>query len=287
MKSFGSISHFNQQKESNKHEESDGNNFSTRDDQSRSHFRTQKNKGESKIQFLQKNGSKSPSRVNTYKHALTPVKSDLSNSMVCTINSNIGVKKQNQLYSRTLEEFAESNIKWINDLVEYKQIANHTIIQINTKIKGERNAIDYERKRQSQLKSEIKNISSGNISLRAQNNDMLNKIKKLRSKINSRNEEYSKMLSSTEKLLLDKKDGVDQLFHEITCLNDFRNQFCKEAKENIKQMELNILDAEKALWRLNENIAIARQYEAHRIQILRDKQKMLGDVIWKDSYQYF
>ena len=55
------------------------------------------------------------------------------------------------------------------------------------------------------------------------------------------------MISSTEKLLLEKKDGVDRLFHEITSINDFRNEFCKETKENIKQMELSILGAEKAL----------------------------------------
>jgi hypothetical protein len=47
------------------------------------------------------------------------------------------------------------------------------------------------------------------------------------------------------------------------------------------------LDAEKQICRLNENINISKQYEAHRLQILRDKQKILGDVICKDSYVHF
>lgn len=86
-----------------------------------------------------------------------------NHSFILPGNSNIGVKKENQIYGKSLEEFIESNIKWIGDLIEYKQQVNHDIIKYNTKDKHMKSELDFELKRQNQIKSETQNVIAGKL----------------------------------------------------------------------------------------------------------------------------
>lgn len=206
---------------------------------------------------------------------------------VMSPNSSIGIKKENQIYSRSLEEFVESNINCINDLIEYKQLTNHTIIRINATWKSECNEVAFQKKRQSQLKSEISNLMSNSALAEKQNSDMRDKIFKIREKIRAKEEEYVITLGEVEDTLIKKKNRVSRIFQEIQEVKETTFYKEKDMKQQIKTLEWGILEAEKQLCRLNENINISKQYEAHRLQILRDKQKILGDVICKDSYLHF
>lgn len=208
-------------------------------------------------------------------------------SQVMSPNSSIGIKKENQIYSRSLEEFVESNINCINDLIEYKQLTNHTIVRLNASWKSERNEVTFQQKRQSQLKSEISNLMSNSALAQKQNEDMRDKILKIREKINSKEQEYVVTLGEVEEVLTKKKNRVSRIFAEIQGIKETTFYREKDIKHEVKTLEWGILDAEKQICRLNENINISKQYEAHRLQILRDKQKILGDVICKDSYVHF
>jgi len=242
----------------------------------------------SPFKFYKRTKSRSPIGNRKSRKVFSPESSKNHNgSLIWTSNSNMSVKKNNQYYAKSLEEFAESNIMCINDLVEFKWVLNSKILKINTKNKSERINIDYQKKRQTQLKSDINNTLSANKSLINQNDDMLSKISMLRDKLKSKGSEYDTILHETEKALLGKKDQVNNMFTEVTMLNEHIYAFSRDSKQDIKHLELTILEAEKMLWHLNENLTLNRQSEVHRLQILRDKQKMLGSAIWKDSYQYF
>lgn len=208
-------------------------------------------------------------------------------SFVLPGNTSIGVKKENQIYARSLEEFVDSNIKWINDLIEYKQETNHNILKLNTLWKDEKVETDYQKKRQVQLKSELQNIQANNKIIQGQNQEMRERLQKIREKLFSKERIYVSKLLIVENQLNAKKDEVNAIFTEITQTKDEIWIREKENKQQVKQLEWEILEAEKLLCKFNENLNISKHYEAHRLQILRDKQKKLGEAIWRDSYQYF
>lgn len=55
-----------------------------------------------------------------------------SKSFINPRGSDISVRQENQIYVRSLEEFVDSNISWINSLIEYKKLTSHNIIKLNT-----------------------------------------------------------------------------------------------------------------------------------------------------------
>ena len=120
-------------------------------------------KTSSPFKFYSKTSKFSPFRSKKGKKNVNSSKKSskkyMSNSF--TAVSNTGVRKENQIYARSLEEFVDSNISCIDSLVEYKQKSNHDVIKINTMGKNERNKLEYEKKRQVQLKSEIKSTWIG------------------------------------------------------------------------------------------------------------------------------
>lgn len=92
-----------------------------------------------------------------------------------TLSSTLQLKlnKENNIYARSLEEFIESNIKWVNHLIQYKQNTNYILVKINKECRNNLNTIDYELKRNNQIKSEIVNTINTNNSIRNQNQNML------------------------------------------------------------------------------------------------------------------
>ena len=111
-----------------------------------------------------------------------------------TVNTSTSIKKENQIYVRSLEEFIESNIKWINDLIEYKQSTNFAVIEINARWRNISADVEFETKKNSQLKTEITNVLNANNTIWNQNKDMLNKVSAIREKLSSREAKYSKII---------------------------------------------------------------------------------------------
>jgi len=87
---------------------------------------------------------------------------DKPHSFILQGSTNLGIKKENQIYAKSLEEFIESNIKCINDLIQYKHIINNEVLKYNAKNKNTKVQFDFQSKRQSQLKLEINNLLSVN-----------------------------------------------------------------------------------------------------------------------------
>lgn len=111
-------------------------------------------------------------------------------------NTTTRVKQENQIYVRSLEEFIESNIKWINDLIDHKQKTNFAVIELNARWKNVAADLDFEMKKRSQLKTEVTNAINANNSVTAQNNDMLNKISIIRQKTKDWNVKYAQVHGS-------------------------------------------------------------------------------------------
>lgn len=98
---------------------------------------------------------------------------------------------------------------------------------------------------------------------------------------------YIQQLTEIEEKVHEKREVVSVVYNEIGTLQQYTYSVQKQRKTDIKNLECAILEAEKTLTKLGESYSISKQYEGHRLQILRDKQKALNDVICKDSYQCF
>ena len=109
----------------------------------------------------------------------------------------------------------------------------------------------------------------------------------IRAKIEQKEEEYIKELGNINKKVIRKQQTVSDEFSNITALKEYAAKREKEIKAKIKAIEIEILQADKSMHDLEEDHRISKHYEAHRLQILRDKQKVLSKVICKDSYQLF
>jgi hypothetical protein len=119
-------------------------------------------KNASPFKFYRGNNHKSVTHLSANKRNSAKTKTKYkSNSFILNGSSSLGVKKENIIYGKSLEEFIESNIKCINDLIEYKQQVNHDIIRNNTRRKAVKSEYEYEIKRKSQLKMEMQNAIAG------------------------------------------------------------------------------------------------------------------------------
>ena len=125
------------------------------------------------------------------------------------------------------------------------------------------------------------------MSLNNQNKDLIEKIVKIHNKMKEKEEIYVKKFGQIENSLNEHKNNVKATLNEINWIKDNAYVYSKESKATVKALEINILEAEKTLNRLQESISINKQYEAQRLQSLRDNKKLLDEVIWKDSYQMF
>ena len=125
------------------------------------------------------------------------------------------------------------------------------------------------------------------MSLNNQNKDLMVKIVKIHNKMKEKEEIYVKKFGQIENSLNEHKNNVKATLNEINWIKDSAYVYSKESKATVKALEINILEAEKTLNRLQESISINKQYEAQRLQSLRDNKKLLDEVIWKDSYQMF
>lgn len=125
------------------------------------------------------------------------------------------------------------------------------------------------------------------MSLNNQNKDLMEKIVKIHNKMKEKEEIYVKKFGQIENSLNEHKNNVKATLNEINWIKDNAYVYSKESKATVKALEINILEAEKTLNRLQESISINKQYEAQRLQSLRDNKKLLDEVIWKDSYQMF
>ena len=125
------------------------------------------------------------------------------------------------------------------------------------------------------------------MSLNNQNKDLMEKIIKIHNKMKEKEEIYVKKFGQIENSLNEHKNNVKATLNEINWIKDNAYVYSKESKATVKALEINILEAEKTLNRLQESISINKQYEAQRLQSLRDNKKLLDEVIWKDSYQMF
>lgn len=123
--------------------------------------------------------------------------------------------------------------------------------------------------------------------LLTQNEDMRSKIYNLRRNLRQKEKYYIQKLTQVEETVFEKREIVSAVHNEIGTLQEYTHTVQKRRKADIKKLECGILEAEKSLTKMGESYNISKQYEGHRLQILRDKQKALNDVICKDSYQCF
>lgn len=116
---------------------------------------------------------------------------------------------------------------------------------------------------------------------------MIDKINKIHDKMKEREAHYIEVLKSVEETLNFKKNRVNRLLHDITWVKENAFLLNKDTKAKMKELEVDILEAEKQLSKNQESLYLNKQYEAQRLQALRDNKKLLDEVIWKDSYQMY
>jgi hypothetical protein len=128
---------------------------------------------------------------------------------------------------------------------------------------------------------------TNNESLRKQNAYTMSKLDQMEDKTKKKENQYAHKIANAKGILNEKKQKIAAIYNDILSIQEFSYNQQKENNGVIKSLQCDILEAEKAIARHGENHTITKQYESHRLKILREKQKVLNQVICKDSYQYF
>lgn len=150
----------------------------------------------------------SPIKYYNGSSKMTPVKQRLSkensecrskksnkNSFITQAASSINVKKENQIYVRSLEEFVESNIKCVNDLIEYKQNLNVKVVRLNAQANEVKAHLEFKQKERFQIKSEIASLNHIRDGIKSQTEDMYKRICLYKEKILAKKQKYAKINS--------------------------------------------------------------------------------------------
>lgn len=104
-------------------------------------------------------------------------------------------------------------------------------------IKNEQNKLTYEKKRQLQIKSEIKNTTANNEIINRQNDDMREKIAKIRQKIVDKEQIYIQKLYRIEGVCAQKRQEVSDTFTEISQIKEALYMTDKNTKSKVKSLQ--------------------------------------------------